>query len=322
MKNQRWVWAAIFAVQTFTCVLQSVANEPHERTRHVLVIGIDGLRPDALERAETPNLDRLRREGMYAPLVSILPAPPRRTENDTCSGPSWSTILSGVWSDKHGVLDNKFEGRQFQKYPHFFAHLKTVHPAARTVSLVSSWEKINNFIVSGADRAEHISEHKIEKGFEGEIQRDEGIAGRVAKELAANDPTALFVYFHQVDTDGHLYGFHPSVELYRKAIENVDGCVGIVLDALAKRTNRSNEDWLIVVCTDHGGFGNDHSHGHENPDITNVFLILNGPTMVPGSVHADQAYIADVSVTALDYLGVPIDPAWSLDGCSLLPKPK
>ena len=47
--------------------LTCVAHPPTgPRVRRVLMVGIDGLRPDALEAAATPNLDRLRAAGWYS----------------------------------------------------------------------------------------------------------------------------------------------------------------------------------------------------------------------------------------------------------------
>ena len=59
----------------------------------VLIIGIDGTRSDCLETAETPAIDALISQGIYSPDA---------LNNDiTYSGPGWSAMLCGVWSDSH-----------------------------------------------------------------------------------------------------------------------------------------------------------------------------------------------------------------------------
>ena len=50
---------------------------------------------------------------------------------DTVSGPGWSSMLTGVWADKHGVHDNSFKGANYAKHPHFFHWL---HQAQRDVA--------------------------------------------------------------------------------------------------------------------------------------------------------------------------------------------
>ena len=45
-----------------------------------------------------------------------------------------------------------------------------------------------------------------------------------------------------------------------------------IIKALRARVNYKNEDWLIVVATDHGG---DNSHGGSSYKEQNAFIILN-----------------------------------------------
>src|SRR5262245_37440501 len=140
----RWClfcWVAVL-------VLSACALNAAEPVKKVLYVGIDGTRFDAIEKANTPNLDGLIADGIYSPTCLILGE--RYRKNDTVSGPGWSSILTGVWADKHGVHDNKFAGTNYQEFPHFFARLKETRPAARTVSLVT-WKPIHEKIVSAAD---------------------------------------------------------------------------------------------------------------------------------------------------------------------------
>ena len=60
----------------------------------VLVIGIDGTRPDALAAATTPKLDALIADGAFTAYSRILGT--RYRKNDTISGPGWSSFLTDV----------------------------------------------------------------------------------------------------------------------------------------------------------------------------------------------------------------------------------
>src|SRR5262249_39583094 len=132
----------------FICLLTLPVSSFAQSAKKVLFIGIDGTRFDAIERARTPNLDGLMQEGIYSPTCLILGD--RYKKNDTVSGPGWSSILTGVWADKHGVQNNGFAGSNYAEFPHFFARLKESRPQARTVSLVT-WKPIYDKIVSAAD---------------------------------------------------------------------------------------------------------------------------------------------------------------------------
>jgi predicted AlkP superfamily pyrophosphatase or phosphodiesterase len=283
----------------------SLAADPAAKSKKVLFIGIDGCRFDAVQSANAPNLDRLMAEGCYDADCQILGD--RFTGNDTISGPGWSSILTGVWADKHGVLDNDFKVKHYDQYPHFFARLKEVHPEAQTASVVS-WIPIQQHIVSAADQAKLFP--PIGKDY---TASDVMAAKAAAKILTEGDPEALFIYIGQVDETGHKDGFHPTVPTYIKAIENADACVGTVLDAMRARKTFNKEDWLVLVTADHGGKGTGHGGGHNVPEIRNSFVIVSGSAAKQGPLD-EQTYLVDVPVTALAHLGIAADPKWNLDG--------
>ncbi|HET6415506.1 MAG TPA: hypothetical protein VFG22_04370, partial [Polyangiales bacterium] len=68
-----------------------------------------------LQQASTPVLDDLVANGAvtYDAFAGGEPGTP--TEQATFSGPGWSSILTGVWVDKHGVTDNSFDGARFDE---------------------------------------------------------------------------------------------------------------------------------------------------------------------------------------------------------------
>ncbi|QTE22829.1 alkaline phosphatase family protein [Polaribacter cellanae] len=219
----------------------------------VLIIGIDGCRPDAMMEAKTPNLDALMENGTYSLDARCL--------YTTSSGPGWTSMLSGVWQNKHGVVNNTYEGAQFSKYPHFFKYIKEASPKSRTVSIVE-WNPINDNMASlAADVFTNANS-------------DADVKNKVANELLNNNPTALFVQLSDVDITGHRTGFSPQNPNYINAIETVDTQIGGMLDALKARKTYNNENWLILVSTDHGGLGTDH--GGPSEEERTIFVIASG----------------------------------------------
>ena len=277
-----------------------------EKTKHVLLLGIDGCRFDALTKANTPNLDKLISRGIYSPTALIQGE--RYRKSDTVSGPGWSSINTGVWADKHGVIDNGFGKPNFEKYPHFFHYVKLSQPEAKTVSIVD-WTPIEKYIVSSADVSIDTTEYKKSVVEQYDIADEKGVNDAI-RLLDEVHPTALMLYQGIVDESGHTFGFHPTVPEYISAIEKVDQRVGKVLEAIEKRTD---EEWLIVVTSDHGGAGKGHGGGHTNPDIMHSFLIVSGAGAEQGKFD-QQVYIVDAVPTLLSYLGIDIDDQWELDG--------
>jgi predicted AlkP superfamily pyrophosphatase or phosphodiesterase len=279
-----------------------------EPAKKILYIGIDGTRFDAIEKAETPNLDALMKDGIHSPTCLVLGD--RYRKNDTISGPSWSSILTGVWADKHGVHDNSFTGMSYKEFPHFFARLKEIRPDAKTASFVT-WEPIHSKITSAADVSMNY-EQKDHGVLDYDRYDNEATAAAVTQ-LTESNPDALFLYIGQVDVAGHAHGFHPTVPQYIEAIERADKLVGRAVAAVKARKTFGDEDWLVIVTSDHGGKGTGHGGGHNTPEILNSFLILSGPAAQRGT-FAEQVYLVDAPVTALAHLGVKAKEEWKLDG--------
>ncbi len=272
----------------------------------VLIIGIDGCRPDALKAAETPNLDALIQAGTLFEGTDI--REPNGTDKaDTISGPGWSNLLTGVWPDKHNVLDNKFTEPNYERYPHMFARLKEARPDAVTASF-STWPPIEGEIVSAADVSRNFSESP--KDY---VRWDREAAEACAEYLRTQNPDLVVCYQGEVDGAGHAHGFHPTVPEYITAIETVDKNIGKLMDAVKSRPHFDEEDWLTIVCTDHGGKGTGHGGGHAVPEIRTVFLIVSGPSAKQGVSNA-PTWQVDVVPTALTHLNVKLSPTWELDG--------
>ncbi|MFJ8741579.1 alkaline phosphatase family protein [Embleya sp. NPDC127516] len=258
-----------------------------------LVIGIDGLRFDKLRSGDAPNLKALMAGGVTA--SSNLYAQPFAP---TVSGPGWSTIATGVWPDKHGVHDNSFAGSQYDKYPDFATRLETAQPAASTL-VVGAWEPISSKIFSP----------KVDVRVSTD-ENDDLATADTAQYLSTGNPDVAFMHLDAVDGAGHNNG-GSSVE-YAQAVREADTRVGRVLDALRGRATYAQEDWLIMVTTDHG-HTDSGGHGGDTPQERQTFVIANGGGMPAGTVR-DDVRLVDIAPTVLKHEGVRIDPAWGLDG--------
>jgi hypothetical protein len=218
--------------------------------KKVLLIGIDGCKAAALRAATAPNIQALLPHALYS--YDALTQPP------TWSGPGWSSMLTGVWGNKHGVSDNSFSGSNFSQYPMIFKYIKAAKPSLRTVSIVS-WPPINDKIINNADVTITANDNDL-------AVKDSAVA-----RLSTDNPDVMFVDFNGVDDAGHAYGFDTSVPQYLQAITKIDTYVGNIIDALGKRSNIDKEDWLIILSTDHGG--NMSGHGGSSYDEQNIFSI-------------------------------------------------
>ncbi len=266
------------------------------------MIGIDGVRPDVLAEVSTPNLDALAADGTFTDRA--------RTTFPSVSGPGWSSLLTGVWPEKHGVTDNSFEGKRYDLYPDFLTRVESVRPELGTFA-VADWLPLVEAedglptIGNGVD-AKHVID-----GYEtGWAAGDSlGVTSAVER-LTGADPSALFVYLGNPDEVSHETG--AIGEEYRGAIALADSHVGRLVAAVRQRPTYSREDWLILVSTDHGRLA-DGDHGGDSDEERTIFFIASGPSILKGAPDR-QVGIVDVAATALAHLGIALDPSWQLDG--------
>jgi predicted AlkP superfamily pyrophosphatase or phosphodiesterase len=98
---QSWLGVILGAAWLFTGVPRLVAQE--KPAPLLVVISVDGLRPDYITAADehgakVPELRKFLREGTYADGVTgVVP---------TVTYPSHTTLVTGVWPAKHGILAN------------------------------------------------------------------------------------------------------------------------------------------------------------------------------------------------------------------------
>lgn len=298
------------------------------QNKKVLIIGLDGTRSDALQQANTPNLDALIANGLFTWDAWHL--------GITVSGPSWSTIMTGVWWNKHGVSSNAYTGSNFNQYPYFPTLAKTILPNLKCVQVVE-WAP--------------MSDNVYNDGWDTKLITPDGdgaaTAAVASAQLADDNLDCMFVYFDAVDLAGHSSGFSPSNPSYIQAIENNDYHMGLVLNALYARPNYANEDWLILVITDHGGIGT--GHGGITYEERHIWWVASGASVTqqqltasdPGTYNllgtgifnpngVNQTLLkqspvqADIAVTALHHLlyttGINPEtyPSFNLDGKSWL----
>ena len=297
--------AGYAAVTSFsTCLLDcrdkstgDVRKKPNHLEK-VLLIGIDGLRADALREAHTPHIDSLLAEGAYSFAA--------RTGEYTISFPGWSNIFTGVWENKHGVVANPGKGAQiianYKRYPSFFTRAKRYYPKLNTMSLVS-WGSINDFIIR--DLNKNIC-HPYEKEKE---EADTHIAEDAALILGKENPDLMFVYLVNVDGAGHTHGYDSLG--YLKSIEQTDVYVGRVIEALKQRLHHKQENWLTLLISDHGGKGK--SHDGVGEEARSIPFIMHGPAVQKGEILPVPTQV-DIAPTILTYFGVPVREEWGLDG--------
>ncbi|MER7172573.1 alkaline phosphatase family protein [Streptomyces mesophilus] len=271
--------------------------------RRVLVVGIDGVTLETLAAVPTPHLDSVTEAGFLAP-VAIDPGTP------SMSGPCWATVVTGVRIDKHAVWSNDFSGNRLQLFPDFASRLTAEHGAYTYVA--AGWQPLltvahggplfrtpgrTTFIAAAADTVEAWD------------ATDEAITREAVRVLTEDDPEASFVYLGAVDETGHILG---CGDAYEEAIVRADKRLGRLLAALRARSSYTQEEWTVIVVTDHG-HRPEGGHGGRSERETTAWIACCGPSIAAGEPDRALRH-EDVAAQVFASLDRKIDSHATVDG--------
>jgi len=265
------------------------------RTKHVLIVGWDGVRDDERRAAPTPNLDRLAARGFDA-TVRV------HEKNPTISGPVWTTVATGVHSDRHGVRHNDLRPYDRAALPDVLTRVRRAFPGATTFA-AAGWAPLVTLDSGGplfADGYYPVVPDGADK-LAAIAAMDADVVARTVSELRDRDHVAVFSYLGLPDEIGHAEGVTAR---YRAEIETCDTYLGSLLETIDARSSRADEDWLIVVTTDHGHRDAGH-HGGNSDEERSAWLVAAGPGIDASSGRGVDH--ADIPVAALAFLGVATD---------------
>ncbi|MBT5053321.1 MAG: alkaline phosphatase family protein, partial [Gammaproteobacteria bacterium] len=167
------------------------------------------------------------------------------------------------------------------------------------------------------DGLEHDVERFPEDRAATNIKAIDGyLAEQAAEYLLAKGPDLSWVYFQYTDDVGHRVGDSPEMDA---AVSFTDGLVGTLWAAIEARQKTLDEDWLIVVTTDHGRDAlNGKGHGGQSERERSTWIATNSGCL------ADRFYatpaIVDIvpSILAHMHIQVPDTIRAALDGSSFL----
>ncbi len=235
------IGAVVYAALCGTLV-QAASAQVAAGTRPLILISIDGFRADYLDRGLSPNLAGLARDGVRA--KAMRPAFPSVTF------PNHFTIVTGLYPDHHGIIDNTFEDaalpgkfRMSTTDPAWWSGGTPIWVSAEQQGIPTATEFWPGSEVSfHGVRPEHW-EH-FDHAKSGDARVDSLLAWLDLP--AAQRPRFLTLYFDIVDGAGHIGG--PDSPQVNQAIENTDASIGRLLDGLRVR----HIDADLIVLADHG----------------------------------------------------------------------
>ncbi len=257
--------------------------QPVPAIDRVMIISIDGLRPDLLLRAEMPRVRSLCKSGCFTFWAE--------TTHEAYTLPCHVSMLTGTPSEKHGVTWNNYIEESYPNVPTLFEVAK--HSGYST-AMVSGKMKFIALL-----KPNTIDHYYLPPD---EPVSDREVAERAESILHQHQPQVMFIHLPGVDTVGHEFGWGSPEQM--AAIARADDAVGLVLDALADLT--LTDSTLVLVTADHGGA----EKGHDINDPRSHFIpwIAAGPGLRQDfdltRANLKTIRIEDTFATACTFLGI------------------
>jgi predicted AlkP superfamily pyrophosphatase or phosphodiesterase len=297
------------------------------KTPKAIFIIVDGIPADVLERADTPHMDDIAGENGYTRsyVGGEIGGP---SETPTVSAPGYSSVLTGTWANKHNVYDNDVEDPNYQYWDIF--RIAEAHDPSLHTALFSTWLENRTRVVG--DGLPAAGGNKLDyhfDGFEHDIERfphdlfrtyirdiDELVSDEAARYIAERGPDLSWVYLEFTDDVGHAFGDSPQ---QTHAVGIMDGNVGKIWNAVKKRQEEHDEDWLVVITTDHGRdskTGKDHGGQSERERTT--WIVTNSNKL--NGRYSEMPAAVDILPSIVKHLGLNMPAAISeqLDGRSFI----
>jgi predicted AlkP superfamily pyrophosphatase or phosphodiesterase len=259
-------------------------------TRHVVLVSIDGLRPDAIAAFDASTMLRLMREGTYTLKASTI--------DPSLTLPSHTSMLTGEPPERHRVLWNNVVNADRDEI-----ELPNISSVARS---------------NGYRTAAFFSKAKFQplqrKGTLDYSQAPGGWFGRwsaartvsdIETYLEAARPNVLFAHFTDPDAAGHRSGWMGAE--YGAAVRAADAALARLMRAADAAYGAGN--YSLIVTADHGGHGT--GHGSADPRDVTIPWIAWGRGAKSGALEDLPIRTMDTASTVLGLLGLTEPTDWA-----------
>ena len=268
-----------------------------DKPSHVVIIGIDGWAASEFNAEEMPFCASLKEKGAWTL--------DKRCVIPTASAINWMTLFSGVQPEYHGYSKWNSCRPDFDpawtdsrgEVPTIFHLLRSQKPESN-IMCTYGWDVIASLVDSTAmDSLVH---------FEMSAEGDSLEVEYVNAYFKEHKPTLSLVYFANLDHNGHQFGWK-SPE-YHSYMTWMDEMVRRVVEGI--REAGMEDDTVVVLTTDHGGYGKAHGGQYYN-EVLKTPLFIWGKGIKKGCEITAPTIQMDITATVAEILDVKTPAHWT-----------
>ena len=247
----------------------------------VILISIDGMRPDGFLACNHPFIHEMMKKGAYT-LNG-------RTVFPSVTLPCHMSMFHSVPPERHGMTANVYMP-PVRPINGLFEQIKLFGGIS---AMYYGWEPLRDISRPASLKYAEFLNAYMEENTDGALA-DAAIA-RIKK----SSPDFVFLYMVETDEKGgHDCGW--MSEGYLGQIHNAIEQVKKVYEACAN-------EYTIIITADHGG--HDRCHGTTMPEDMTIPLFFIGSAFTPGK-ELENVSILDLAPTIAKLMGVPAADEW------------
>jgi len=248
-----------------------------ENDQYVLLVSMDGFRADYLEITDTPNFDKMAKNGVQS--EGLKPVFISKTF------PNHYSIATGMYAESHGLIANSFFASDLDKH-YSIRDRESVENGdfyggePIWVTAERQGVKTASYFWVGTEAAVAGVYPSITKRYDQKVPFDDRIDSVMTwfSLPISHRPRLVMLYFHEPDWTGHEYG--PSSAETADQIQRMDGIMGSIME---KAEKLSIADKLnVLVVSDHGMTELNQEHIIDlsaYTDFSDVTMAGAGPTV-------------------------------------------
>lgn len=248
--------------------------------KKVVLILVDGMRPDALLRAK--GAKELLAAGA-ATLEATTVAP-------SVTLPCHMSLFHSVDPSRHGTTTNLY-APQVRPVAGLF---EVLHRSKKRTAMFYSWEELRDVSRPGSLGFSYF----FSGGTYGYDRANQVLTEEAIRHISREQPEFTFLYYALPDEVGHKFGWMSAA--YLASVQDSVDRIRQVLSSLP-------EAYTVIVTADHGG--HERTHGTQLREDMTVPVIAIGEDLIPGS-RLTNINIKDIAPTVAQLLGAEIPEEW------------
>lgn len=243
--------------------------------KKAIIIGYDGCRADALSLigGKYSGISEMLDDGASLNLAYCggVNYPDGENTQATSTAPGWCSVLTGVWADKNGVYKNgQPKSLEYKTLMTELVEDGTIDSASFITKWNGHFSKADSTYIN---EKKYCEDNNLNVAFN-KTSGNEGSMIKAAKELSKADcPDFTIAIYENTDSNGHNLGFSINNPYYKAGFRHCENFAYDTIRTIEARDTFETEDWLIIITSDHGGFGTGHGGATIQERMT--FIVAN-----------------------------------------------